>query len=290
MPGFRINRKKVGLTYSCPQNLDENPIESNEKLLEFLESKGELSKYIVSTELHENGKKHFHVYACYENKLNSTDSRFFDYQGVHPNILSGSPGNGWPHYCAKDKNYITNFYERDPYTEALQKATWEEALDHLREKRPADVLKYGTTLEANYKKYRKAEAKGERPERTFNREFETDFKKSWVFVGPPGLGKTQYAKYHFKNPLFVCHLDQLKDLTPEHDGIVFDDMDFKHLPRSTQIYLTDMEEDRCIHVRYSTVTIPAGTKRIFTCNQYCFIDDEAINRRVSRLNISGALF
>jgi len=59
---FRINRKKVGLTWSCPTDKDDNPIESKEKLLEFLELKGGHCQYVVAKELHESGKKHYHAY------------------------------------------------------------------------------------------------------------------------------------------------------------------------------------------------------------------------------------
>ncbi len=78
------------------------------------------------------------------------------------------------------------------------------------------------------------------------------------------------------------HIDDLKRFDPDiHSGIIFDDMDFRHMPRQAQIYITDIDNDRSIHVRYDTVFIPAGTKKIFTCNEegFPFIDDAAIKRR-----------
>lgn len=107
-----------------------------------------------------------------------------------------------------------------------------------------------------------------------------------IVYGSSGIGKTQFAKAHFECALFVSHMDQLGEFDPEvHDGIVFDDMDFKHLPRSAQIHLVDSDEDRAIHIRYGTASIPAGTKKIFTTNEpdgeIFAIDDPAIARRIT---------
>lgn len=109
-----------------------------------------------------------------------------------------------------------------------------------------------------------------------------DFETSECVIGDSGTGKTQYALSHFDNALLVSHMDDLKDFKEGvHDGIVFDDMDFKHLPRTAQIHLTDTDLRRSIHCRYAVVSIPKNTKKIFTANEYPFIDDPAINRRVT---------
>lgn len=115
-------------------------------------------------------------------------------------------------------------------------------------------------------------------------EHRMDLSKSVVLMGPSGIGKTTFALAHFINPLLVSHIDDLKSLTPHHDGIVFDDMMFDHMPITAQIHLVDMEFTRSIHARFVTATIPMGTKRIFTCNvtRYPFSRDPegAIERRV----------
>ena len=38
--GFRINRKKVGLTYSCPKDAAMHPISAHKELRDFMQSKG----------------------------------------------------------------------------------------------------------------------------------------------------------------------------------------------------------------------------------------------------------
>ena len=55
--GFRFHAKKVGLTYSCPVDKEDNPIPDNTTLRDFLTDKVGHAKYIVAQELHESGKK-----------------------------------------------------------------------------------------------------------------------------------------------------------------------------------------------------------------------------------------
>lgn len=116
-----------------------------------------------------------------------------------------------------------------------------------------------------------------------------DWSYSWVIIGESGINKSQFAKSHFEpGRVLVCsNIDDLKRFNKEvHDGIIFDDMDFRHYPRTAQIHLVDQDENRTIHNRFEDTMIPAGTKKIFTCNQFCFhSDDPAINRRIKRLNL-----
>lgn len=114
--------------------------------------------------------------------------------------------------------------------------------------------------------------------------------KSIILWGKSGTGKTSYASALLPNALFVSHIDDLGKFDEgEHDGIIFDDMSFTHLPREAQIHLVDFDHPRSIHIRYQTANIPAGTKKIFTTNNpngTIFLEgDDAINRRVQRFEI-----
>lgn len=121
----------------------------------------------------------------------------------------------------------------------------------------------------------------------------TSFPEAWpqelpetvtIFWGESGVGKTCFAKALLPNALMVSHIDDLRLFQKdEHDGIIFDDMDFGHIPRTAQIHLVDSDDDRSIHCRYDCAVIPAGTKKIFTTNNFegrIFLDDPAINRRI----------
>lgn len=88
--------------------------------------------------------------------------------------------------------------------------------------------------------------------------------KTWLVHGVTNTGKTNFALAHFKQPLLVRDLEDLRSLTPNHDGIVFDDLDFRHLFFTAIKNLLDPDFPGVVHVRYQNVIIPAGMPRIFT--------------------------
>jgi len=109
--------------------------------------------------------------------------------------------------------------------------------------------------------------------------------KVTIFWGDSGIGKTCFAKALMKNPLMVSHIEDLRHFNPDvHGGLLFDDMDFKHIPREAQIHLVDSDDARTIHCRYECARIPAGTRKIFTTNltggEIFTIGDPAIKRRI----------
>lgn len=123
------------------------------------------------------------------------------------------------------------------------------------------------------------------------------FTRSIILYGPAGTGKTSYAKAHFPDGhLVVSHMDDLKHFDDElHTGIIFDDMSFSHLPRSTQIHLLDNEIPRSINVKHGTALIPCNTRKIFTTNllpEEAFdlkdtkrVEDTALTRRIHSIHI-----
>jgi hypothetical protein len=118
---------------------------------------------------------------------------------------------------------------------------------------------------------------------------ELDWGKSQILWGEAGIGKTEYAKHLLPNALFASHLDDLGGYNCDYDGIIFDDMKFLHLPRTAQIHLVDIDNDRSVHIRYKVARIPAHTKKIFLTNEtdgYIFdIHDAAIRRRVNVIKL-----
>jgi len=127
--------------------------------------------------------------------------------------------------------------------------------------------------------------------------------KSIFIRGGSGLGKTHFALAHFAHPLLVSDLDDLKKFNAHlHDGIVFDDMSFLHIPPEKVIHLVDQDFQRSIRCRHSNVTIPANTAKIFTHNDANpFFSDQghyppspeqkiAIMRRLDCYNVPYSLF
>lgn len=92
--------------------------------------------------------------------------------------------------------------------------------------------------------------------------------------------------------LFCSHAEDLKLYDPKvHNGLIFDDMNFQHWPRESQIHLVDYEHTRSIHCRYANARILAQTSKIFTTNLKSWMmlntADEAIRRRTTCWDCSG---
>lgn len=101
-----------------------------------------------------------------------------------------------------------------------------------------------------------------------------DWSTSHIFAGPTGIGKTQFALAHFKQPMLISHIDQLGIIDWANcDGLVFDDMHFEgsnegkgRWATCSQIHLVDVDMKRAINIKYGYAEIPAHTKKIFTTN------------------------
>lgn len=182
--------------------------------------------------------------------------------------------------------------------------SYDEALDLLTIACPRDMAIHGESIERNLKRM-----KAKKFEHKF---FIEDFArpqlirkpgKSIFLHGPSNTGKTHFACAHFENPLLVCDIDQLKHFRPEyHDGLVFDDMSFLHVPPEKVIHLVDQEFPRTIRCRHTNAEIPANTPKIFTHNMpNPFFSTEgplaatpfqqvAINRRIESYNVPLPLY
>jgi hypothetical protein len=286
-PKFRINAQNLFLTYSkCPLPMEY----LKERLMQLLP----VSKYIVAHELHKNGLSHLHAYLRLEKKIDRNDPRFLDIDGFHPNIRSCRSPKAVQTYCTKEGNYITNmdFYIGSPYRDATEMARQGDlrgAMTLLDTLKPRDMVIYGSRIRQHLLDQRRQHAKRKSYYSMEDYDVENlpvwDKNKALILTGLTGSGKTQLAKlligdhYHL-----VCHLDGVKNFNEGvHDGIIFDDMSYLHLPRESQIHLVDVLDDREIHARHCNGFLPAGTARIMTTNkplEKILLMDDAIVRRL----------
>ena len=95
-------------------------------------------------------------------------------------------------------------------------------------------------------------------------------RKSLVMTGASGTGKTELAIVMAPSDktLLVCTIDDLKNLTPQHTKIVFDDFNCNttNMTFEEAIHLADLAHSATVRCRYRNVTIPAGMPRVFTTN------------------------
>lgn len=196
---------------------------------------------------------------------------------------------------AKDEIYRRAFASDVTYTEAM---------DILYQEAPRDMAIHGEAIARNLQRRKK---------KSFEHKYYLDSfirgplplpsGKSIFLHGPSGVGKTHYACAHFQNPLLVSDIDQLKEFNAGiHDGIVFDDMSFHHIPPEKVIHLVDRDFPREIRCRHTNASIPAGTKKIFTHNSpnpfysaesnYTIIPEQevAIARRLDVWNVPFPLY
>jgi len=267
---------------------------------------------IVGDETGDEGTRHFQGYAEFK-----TEQRLGALKKLLPRAhWEKSKGNPWSNflYCSKDGNFMEHGdrpkeprastrkskadAENEDYSEALLQPTVREGIDVVKRKRPRDYCLHGESIERNLKKSKIQHHQSLYKIDQFSHE-PMQLDKPVLLWGGSGFGKTQFAISHFTNPLLVRHIDKLKTLNPDHDGIVFDDMAFKHWPREAIIHLLDQEVESEINVRYGTVTIPANTKKIFTHNTSnpFYIEEDmdvdqkaAIERRFQRVHVNNKLF
>lgn len=124
-------------------------------------------------------------------------------------------------------------------------------------------------------------------------DYDFDFRYTQILWGSAGLGKTEFAKRILPNALFANDVDDLGHYDPSiHDGIIFDDMDLNFLPRSAQIFMVDVDNNRSIRCRYFNAFIPKNTKKIFITNVFdgkiFLTEDPAISRRIKVTHLRAA--
>lgn len=257
---------------------------------------------VVGDEVGADGTRHFQGYVIFkaQKRLSALKKLL---ARAHWEISKGTP---WQNrvYCTKDGKFEEcgtvpkQPKEKDEtYKEALEAPTVREGVAIVKDKRPRDYCMHGEAIERNLKRAKTAPYTQVYPIESFNRPA-FPLGKSLLFSGPSNTGKTHFAAAHFKNPLICSHIDKLKTLNTDHDGIVFDDMSFKHWPIEAVIHLLDQEFEREINVRYGTTIIPANTPKIFTHNtSNPFYADEvdaeqkvAVERRLQRVIIHNKLY
>lgn len=227
-----------------------------------------------------------------ERKRLSTLKSLIGIASIHLEACNGSSDDN-EEYCTKDGTNIERYGERrfikarkklkagEKFEAVVEAVKMGWSLQEVITEFPDLYIKHHTGIEKLFKVF------NEKTPTIFYGPFRFCIQPSWeksvVIVGPTGIGKTQYSKTLIPKPYLIRHIDKLKKFNPLHHGvIIFDDMEFNHWPVSAQIHLCDMMDDADINVKHGYVTIPARTKRIFTCNpeRFPFTSDPAVLRRL----------
>lgn len=87
--------------------------------------------FIIGRETHSDGGTHLHVFADFKRKYRTRDSRKFDVEDFHPNVLPsrGNPAGGWD-YATKDGDICGGELRRPEATsrddDSRRNAGWDE--------------------------------------------------------------------------------------------------------------------------------------------------------------------
>lgn len=267
---FRINRKAVGLTYSRPKDCGGHPITSIQMLVAHHQALHPHCEYIVAKEKHKDGDDHYHTYLKSTTIIDTTNPHYFDFMGVHPNIVKGSPGRGWISYITKDFDFESNCFQKSVFDDALGMATADEAIELLWSKRPQLMCERAHNIEANIRKRMKKDHPQERffgpyPKHFYPVDWDPT-RKSLLLVGPPDVGKTHFARYLLGDNHYIKgSLDGLKEC-PFEKSILFDEISMLNLDPEQSKEITDVPDGGGIFRRNRDIKIPPGIKRIFCHN------------------------
>lgn len=260
-------------------------------VLSFLQSIKPVEWARVATENHKDGGRHMHVLVRFTCRVKCSNARIFDMEGHHPNFQSARSVKNVLEYIAKEGNF-TDFGNL-PGTTSKYDEVYSAAQSGDREAFDRVCLAARLSFQWAEHIWRQKATDTDTIREAGNGIECMQLQQlqynggSTLLIGPSGCGKSSWAKRVCPKPaLWVRHIDILRKFRPGfHQSIIFDDMDFKHLPRSTQIYIADQDDIAQIHCRYGVATIPARTQKIFTANTMPFEEDEAIRRRLQIINI-----
>lgn len=294
---FRLQSKFFFLTYSqCPVDISD--------LQAHIHSLYDISYSITCLEKHKDGSDHRHIYFETETRLDIRDCRRFDLVAnditYHCSIEKPKHRGKCISYCKKEGDFYefgsTNAKEACESKDIQPgdygcETEWLEAC--IRARIPYG---YANRLWQLYREH-PVTIYGETDEIAGSiLEPELQFRTlpptgAVAVVGPTGRGKSVWAKKHAPKPaVLIRHMDDLKRVNfDEIKSIIFDDMDFKHWPVTTQIHLVDSHDDSTIHARYSNIRIPKEIRKIFTCNDKPLTTHPAILRRVTFIDFNKYL-
>lgn len=247
---------------------------------------------------------HTHVAFRASRKMDITNARRLDFQGIHPHIKKIRDEEHakqiWQVYHLKEplktlrseagpvgsNEFFERMHQAESLTEACRDYQTITGINPVRS--VADIL-----LLREKGKKRKQGSQKIANAGTWTLLAPPNWRKLYIH-GPSGIGKTQWALDQFESPLLVRHTEALKLYLPdEHDGIVFDDMSWQGFMGETMIHLLDWDCDSILNVKHSSVTIPKHTRVIFTSNRtleeafppLCSEHQEAVRRRVQVIQL-----
>lgn len=164
-------------------------------------------------------------------------------KNVHGDYQAVKNKNNVIAYVKKEGNFISNFETESEFKIKLLSIAKEkglsEAMDYFSKSKPDLVCTHFQRFQNNLKAFLESDMKKLEPRFSdFNYPkkvldwFDYEKEETTLFLtAPSGTGKTEGVIHLLKdyNPLLVTDINALKELTPEHKAIIFDDMNWDNL-------------------------------------------------------------
>lgn len=168
----------------------------------------------------------------------------------------------------KSKVYGAKMSNNDLHRLALESGSFEAGVLLWQTRKPFDYAKNKSSIDQALR-YEYPEMMKIYPAESFNRpleKFEPPRRMTKLFVGPSGIGKTQFAKAHFKYPLYITHNEDYKKWSKLTDGVIIDDIKKSSCGAETMIRELNAEENQTKNVKYGSAEIKKGIRRIYILN------------------------
>lgn len=178
---FDFRAVKVLLTY--PQSKLTRDV-----LLQRIKDTVQVTRFCIGQERHADGGTHFHCYLHFAKELHTRNTRYFDFEGEHPNWRRIGDVQGAVEYCMKDGDYIMDgidFYKNSKGFKR-KKADQDAWIRHVQQKGLQEIkwpFRLPTGQEVHYPV---KDAEGKWPK-----------KRHWWIVSDPNKGKTFWVNEVF---------------------------------------------------------------------------------------------
>lgn len=180
-------------------------------------------EYVVCREKHEHGEPHLHAFLKYEGKVHFSPNRwdlFEDGIRYHGNYQVARSWEKCKAYCQKDGDFIASFCT----DKALKKhaARNQQFIEHADDLK--DLVLNGTIGLAQLP----AIQKGLNSFFNMQKPYQSETVKGVWIHGPPGVGKTHFARTNYQNLYYKAQNKWFDLYQPKLDqrvNILFDDLD-----------------------------------------------------------------